>query len=303
MKPWPKTPITVRRMDFEFDDVPRYWFKNDPFATHLLNAMSATFPEGERFFVHTVRAFRDRITDPVLQKEVGAFIGQEAMHAKEHDGFNRYLAGLGLDVASIERHVVSNIERIKRELPPEQQLAITCALEHFTAIMAEQLLSKPALLEGMHPQMRALWAWHAIEENEHKAVAFDVYQQYVGDEALRRRVMRIATVMFVSRNSYYLLRLLKEDGLLFKPKVWRDGLRTLWGKDGFLRGMAKSYRDYYRADFHPWESDTRGLLAQWKAKLGLDSREDSGLAPAQPVAAPRRRSGKPAVAGLQAQPV
>ena len=55
----PEAGITVRRMDFEFREVPRYWADNDPHFTHLLNALSATFPEGERFFVDSVRLFQD----------------------------------------------------------------------------------------------------------------------------------------------------------------------------------------------------------------------------------------------------
>lgn len=297
--PWPKSGITVRRMDFEFEDVPRYWFRNDPFATHLLNAMSATFPEGERFFVHTVRAFRDSIDDPELQKEVSAFIGQEAMHAKEHDALNTYMKVQGFNLEAVETHATENIERVKRDLPKEAQLAITCALEHFTAIMAEQLLSKPELLNDMAPQMRQLWGWHAVEENEHKAVAFDVFRSQVNDEALRLRVMRLVTLLFISRNAYYTARLLYEDGLLFKPKVWRDGIRTLWGRNGFFRGMGRSYFAYYRKDFHPWEQDTRALLAEWKERLGLSDESAVSTAP-QAAGAKPARSRKPRASGSSA---
>ena len=81
--------ISVRRMDFEFTDIPRYWALNDPVCTHLLNALSLTFPDGERFFVDSVRALRDRVEDKARQKEISGFIGQEAMHSKEHETFNR----------------------------------------------------------------------------------------------------------------------------------------------------------------------------------------------------------------------
>jgi predicted metal-dependent hydrolase len=262
--------IKVRRMDFTFSDIPRYWFRNEPLVTHLLNAMSVTFPEGERFFVESVRHFRDGITDPVLQKEVGAFIGQEAMHAKEHNTFNRYLETLGLDIAGIEADVLRNINRTRKEAPKEVQLAITCALEHFTAIMAEQMLGKPGALEGMDPHMLKLWAWHAIEETEHKGVAFDVFRSQVGDEEMRIRVMRIVTFYFIMRNAKFMAKLMYEDGQLFKPGVWYRGLKTLFGKHGLYRGMLPLYLEYYRRDFHPWQRDTRALVEQWKQKLGLD---------------------------------
>lgn len=265
-----KSGITVRRMDFRFNDIPRYWFNGDVLVTHLLNAMSATFPEGERFFVESVRAFRDGITDPLLQKEVSAFIGQEAMHAKEHDTFNRYLEMTGLDMADVERRIKANIDRARREAPPEFQLAMTCALEHFTAILAEQFLSKPELFEHVHPQMRNLLIWHAIEETEHKGVAFDVYRSQVGDEELRIRVMRLVTLYFTVRNAMYTMRLMRSDGKLFSPRAWYRGVKTLWGRNGLFRGMLPSYLEYYERDFHPWQRDTRALVEEWKQKLKLD---------------------------------
>jgi predicted metal-dependent hydrolase len=278
--PLKKSSITVRRMDFSFSDIPRYWFNDDVLVTHLLNAMSVTFPEGERFFVESVRAFREGISDPVLQKEVSAFIGQEAMHAKEHNTFNRYLEGLGLDVATIEANTLSNINRTRESMTPAVKLAITCALEHFTAILAEQMLGNPELMAGMDPHMLKLWAWHAIEETEHKGVAFDVFQSQVGDDEMRRRVMRRVTFFFIMRNSYFTGRLLYEDGKLFSPKVWYKGIKTLWGKKGLLRGMLSSYMEYYDRDFHPWQRDSRAMVEQWKQKLGLDKLPE----PAKPVA-------------------
>ncbi len=51
--------IVPRRMDFAFDDaIPRFWFDGDPFKSMLLTALSCTFPEGERFFIHSVRYYQ-----------------------------------------------------------------------------------------------------------------------------------------------------------------------------------------------------------------------------------------------------
>jgi len=288
-----KTGITVRRMDFSFSDIPRYWFGGDVLTTHLLNAMSVTFPEGERFFVESVRAFREGIIDPTLQKEVGAFIGQEAMHAKEHNTFNRYLESLGLDIAAIEANTLRNINRTRETMPPAVKLAITCALEHFTAILAEQMLGNPEIMEGMDPHMLKLWAWHAIEETEHKGVAFDVFQSQVGDHDMRRRVMRRVTFFFIMRNSYFTGRLLYEDGKLFSPSVWYKGAKKLWGKKGLLRGMLSNYLEYYDRDFHPWQRDSRAMVEAWKQKLGLDqlpAAVQPAAVPAEVVAAPAENS-------------
>lgn len=261
--------ITVRRMDFDFEKVPRYWADNSPFLTHMLNALSATFPVGERFFVESVRHYRDRITTPELKAQVSGFIGQEAMHAKEHDNYNHYARAHGIDLEAIENEIGGRIEFMKKNLAPERQLAITCALEHFTAIMAESFLTNPEMFEHMDPAMVKLWLWHAVEENEHKAVAFDVYQEQVGDYWIRVRAMAITTVMFTVNQARFQTRLLRADGEL-KPVQWLKGMNKLWGRKGWFRQMIPAYFEYYRRDFHPWQSDTRELLEHWKRELKLD---------------------------------
>ncbi|MCD6060460.1 MAG: metal-dependent hydrolase [Moraxellaceae bacterium] len=266
----PTSPMTVRRMDFDFEHLPRYWADSDPFLTHMLNALSATFPEGERMFIESVRAFRDRITDPEMKKAVSDFIGQEAMHSKEHLAYNAYAKRHGIDLGFIENFVTQRVAFIQKSLPPIRQLAITCALEHFTAILAEQMLTTPEFYEKLDPGARDLWLWHAVEENEHKAVAFDVYEQMGGSYAMRVRVMLLTTYFFISHQMWFHYRLLKADGKLGDLKMWARGLNTLWGRPGWFRKLIPAYLQYFRRDFHPWQSDTRALLEQWKRELDLE---------------------------------
>lgn len=266
----PAAGMTVRRMDFEFEDLPRYWADNDPFLTHMLNALSATFPEGERMFIESVRAFRDQITDPEMKKAVSDFIGQEAMHSKEHLAYNSYAKKHGIDLGFIESFVTRRVAFIQGKFPPIRQLAITCALEHFTAILAEQMLTTPEFYEKLDPRARNLWLWHAVEENEHKAVAFDVFEQMGGSYALRVRVMALTTYFFISHQIGFHARLLKADGKLYDLRMWAKGLNTLWGRKGWFRKLVPAYLDYYRRDFHPWQHDTRALLEKWKHELALE---------------------------------
>lgn len=267
---YPRAPITVRRMDFDFEDVPRYWADNSPFLTHVLNALTATFPAGERFFVDSVRHFRDRIGDADLRQQVSAFIGQEAMHAKEHDSYNRYATRHGIDLAAIEDEISRRLDYLRKNMSPERQLAVTCAMEHFTAIMAEGFLNNPEMFDNLDPAMAKLWLWHAVEENEHKAVAYDVYQQQVGDYWLRVRVMLLCTTMFLVNQTRFQTRLLRNDGEL-RPLAWLKGVNRLWGRKGWFRAMIPAYFEYYRPDFHPWQHDTRALLEKWKKELSLDN--------------------------------
>ena len=189
--------IKVRRMDFEFpDDIPEFWYANDPYRTLLLTALSGTFPEGERFFVDSVRQFQDQVTDPELKKAIRAFIGQEAHHSKEHRVLNEMMERKGYPLSKIDAFGKRGLAYLRKRLSPQRQLAMTCALEHFTAILADQLLNnREEFLDKMDPRVAKIWAWHAIEETEHKAVAFDVFRATVDDEFLFGPDLLVAPVL------------------------------------------------------------------------------------------------------------
>ena len=259
--------IRVRKMGKDYSTTGEFWFDNDPFLSLFLTAFSATLPDGEKQFIHAVRLFQDRVSDPVLREEVRAFIGQEAHHAKEHDSLNRRMASKGYSIGRIEQRMQALFKWQRENQSPEQLLANTVCVEHFTAMMADYILSKnPEMLEKMEPSMRQLWAWHAIEEAEHKAVAFDVYRQQVGDHARLQRSMVVLTFMLVTITSYDALRLMQEAGELRNVGSWRRGLKFLFGKGGMLSAMAREYIDFYRRDFHPWQHDNRQVLVAARAK-------------------------------------
>lgn len=265
--------IPVRRMDFEFDpSIPLYWFDNNPFLTMLLTGLSCTFPEGERMFMRAVRRYQDRISDPELQKEVRAFIGQEAHHGKEHEAFNDFMERKGLPITQIVNFVKKGIAQEEKMFSPERMLAKTCALEHFTAMFAETILEHPEFLDAMDERMRPLWLWHAVEESEHKAVAFDVYQQQVGDYWIRASEMALITVMFSLFTGVHTVTLLRHQGELRNWRSIAKGMSKMTGPKGFFRGMLPRYLAYYRRDFHPNDVDSRALrnkgLALLKGYLG-----------------------------------
>jgi len=261
--------ITPRRMDFEFPDVPRYWANNDPVVTHLFNAFSTIFPEGEKFFVDAVRAHRHLVTDPARRKEISGFIGQEAMHSKEHDAFNRMLSSHGYQrlVERCEAQVREGLAEARIDLTPRRQLAITAALEHITAVMAHHLLSDRDIAESLHPAVRNLWLWHAIEETEHKAVAFDLYQELPPSYSERVSVFLKVTLGLSFTITFYTLSFLRADGLASKPKVLARGAWRLFGRKGLLSRMLPDYLTYLKPGFHPWDQDNRELLAQWQHVL------------------------------------
>lgn len=268
-KPANTLTITPQRMDFDFAGVPRHWFDNDPVLSHFLNALSLTFPDGERFFVDAVRAFRDTVKDPERQKEISGFIGQEAMHSLEHDTFNKMLAAQGYREQAEGGQKLARylIKQGRERLSAKKQLAATAALEHITAILANRLLKDPALLESMDPAVRDLWMWHAIEEIEHKAVAYDLYQDVCGDYRLRVRILLAASLALASYTSKYTWAFLKQDNQHRNPLVLARGAWRLFGFNGLLTRTVPDFLQFLRPGFHPWQEDNSALVARWRGVL------------------------------------
>lgn len=258
--------ITVRRLAHAPSAVtPKHWFAGHGFETHFFNALSSTFPEGERFFIGAVRHYAPQISDPALQAQVTAFAGQEGQHSREHDAHMAMLCGQGFAGLSRANAVLKSVTRWYLRHLPRFSLAMTTAIEHVTAVFAHHLLSDPARwLDPMHPDMQPLWRWHAIEETEHKAVAFDVYQATGGGVLLRNFAMiQVMLFMFLEIFGRHLY-LLHKDGLLGDTAGWCRGTRFLWGRRGLLRLVYRDLFAYLRPSFHPWQRDDRRLLAETK---------------------------------------
>lgn len=260
-------PITPRNNTFDIAAcLERDWFDGHAFKTAWFNAMSITFPLGEKFFIDSVRHFADRIDDPKLLGDIRGFCGQEGFHRREHQRYNEVLcARRGYDLQLMEGRLQRNIDIAYKRLSPLECLAVTAALEHLTAILAEAALSdNDPMIGRAEPPMQALWNWHAAEEMEHKAVAFDVYRAVGGSEKLRRRAMREATLFLLVDILAGVVHMLRRDGKLWRPRLWYQGWKFLFFKGGVLRRVWPAYREYYRDGFHPWQRDTRDLLAAWR---------------------------------------
>ena len=260
--------IAVRQPDYQFDDLPRHYFGKNPMLTALFSALSLTFPSGEKFFVHSVRNVRDQVDDPILQKQVSGFIGQEAMHSLLHRRFNARLGQFGLNTQAVLEAEEQATTWVKSKLNPAQQLAITCALEHFTAILAKYILQHPEFHNQFDASIQKLWLWHALEETEHKAVAFDVFQHVFADQQLRKRFMRLITLSFSSRMTYLTLSLLWQDKIgRWQIKSHLKALRTI---QQLIKSILPEYLAYYDDHFHPNNFDSTQLTQTWTQKLGLE---------------------------------
>jgi len=258
------TPIR-RNLSFHLpkEEISR-WNNQHLHISHFYNTLSIFFPVGERFFIDSVRNYRNQITDPELKASVTAFIGQEAMHGREHDEYNDAMAEAGLPVKKMESKVTWFLGFLQRILPHSLQLAVTVALEHLTAILADTLLRDPDLLKNAHPRYAAIWQWHALEETEHKAVAFDVYTQVVGKGIKayfhRTFALTMATIIFWMLFYAFYIQVIRKEGGLWDFKGWAASFSFQWLKPGVLRRVIPEWLEFYRPSFHPWDQDNRQYL-------------------------------------------
>ncbi len=263
--------VPTRRMSFDesLQDVPRHFAEGgDLILSHLAAALSAVFPDGEDFFVRSVRHFRDQITEPELKRQVAGFIGQESMHGREHRVFNDRLAELGYPTKRIERLTKGLLEFRERQLSAKSNLAVTAALEHFTATLAELVLSsdEARALFG-HDAVRELFVWHALEESEHKAVAFDVYQAVGGSERMRVMTMNILRFGFIAWMTLHVSMSLLGDRATYRRGNLRRSWHTFRRSPLISHGLWRQLRDYNRSGFHPDDRDTSELVTQWRDAL------------------------------------
>jgi uncharacterized protein len=259
-------PPIVRNLRFAIDEsVPQYWHGGRRSVSIFLDNLSVFFPAGERFFVKAVRAHQAFVKDEKLQQEVRAFCGQEGVHGREHERYNELVRRF-YPTEEMEKRVQAILDRVSKRTPEIGQLGVTCALEHFTALLGNMLLRDPRLLEGAHPAMDALWRWHAAEENEHKTVAYDVFKAAGGSYGTRVYTMVGATVIFWAKVIEQQAKMMQASGILYSSEEWTALMRFLFVDPGGMIPLIKLYFEYFKPGFHPSHIDSDGVLGQWRAE-------------------------------------
>lgn len=276
--------ITPRdALDFQLDDedLPRHWFGGDPFKTRYFDAMSLSFPDGERLFMMAVRAYKHTITDPALLQDIKDFNRQEGQHGLVHAQFNEVLRGQGIDIDKLLRvHNFIQFNIYWKYFPKAYNLAATAALEHLTATMVYGFFDRGPVMQDADPRVRAMYAWHAIEELEHKSVAFDVMQQGARVGYIVRCLAMIqATLHFSIYSGLAVNYLLKADGFSFwqRTKIMAKGMAWLYGPKGVFTALAGHFLSYFKPGFHPNKVAVSPSYERWTAVF--------------------KRSGDPIVAG------
>ncbi|MBV1874495.1 MAG: metal-dependent hydrolase [Gammaproteobacteria bacterium] len=233
---------------------PQYWFDNDPFKSHFFNAFFTTFPAGESFFVRSVQAYRHLIHDDILQQEINDFSTQEGNHSHAHDLHADVLISQGYKSIERDNKILDWGLHTLNRFMPRFSLAVTIAIEHFTAILSHQVYATPELfINPIHEDFQPMFLWHAAEEIEHKGVAFDAYQAVDGSYIQRNIAMAITTIAILLLIFVRIIPLLRKDGLALDRKTWRGGLSFMFGKQGLFTLVFGHYKQFYRRDFHPWD--------------------------------------------------
>lgn len=262
------------RLPFDPDTIPKRWYGGNAVATHVVNGVSLLFPAGERFFVRSVRRYFKNVSDdPVLTKQIRGFFGQEGKHAHEHERHRKMLEAQGYEVREFLDAFERSLRFLEELAPDALNLSATAAAEHFTAIMAENAFDDIELFEHVDPVMRDLLLWHAAEEIEHKAVAFDVLKRVAPNHALRVAGMAIAAVFLAYWWQRGTRMLLAQENLSPQErareaqsmKTYREehGKGRTILRDVFLRGI----REYLERDFHPWNNEASALVKEYLADL------------------------------------
>ena len=258
------TELVIRRLLIDLETpLPRHWCGGDAFKTAFFNALSMSFPVGEQFFIDAVRDGLKLLPEEqqaAHKAEVQGFIGQEATHRRIHALFNGHLERQGL-----VNHWAPRIQKRMKMLDgvdPRHPLAITAANEHFTAILAEWLLSHPEVFGQTEERLKTMWLWHSAEEAEHKNTAFDLYQTLDGSYTWRATWFRRVTLIFLGDTLRQTVNNLHHDGTLWQWRTWKSAASTLFGTEGLIRRTYKPWRAYIRRDFHPSQQDS-ALSGHW----------------------------------------
>ena len=263
--------VPTRRISFKesLEGLPKLFAGDDDLVmSHVIASLSAVFPDGEDFFVRSVRNYREQIDDPALKKQVAGFIGQEAIHGREHRELNEKLQELGYPTKRIERLTKAGLQFREKVAPPIANLAATAALEHFTATLAEIVMADEEARRRIgHPEVVGLFEWHALEESEHKAVAFDVYKAVGGSERMRVWTMKGLRFGFIVGMTIQVIAAMIFDRNTYRRGNLRKSLKRLRTSPFLRREVWQRLKDYDRRDFHPDDHDSTELVATWREHL------------------------------------
>lgn len=253
-----------KRLVFDFpNNLKRFWNGGSYNRTYFFNSLGILSPSFERLFILSVLNYRRELKGTDLEKPMKAFLGQEAQHDKQIRRFNQSLKQFGYPVDQLEAANLAFCKKLNSLCKPITQLAFTMGAEHLISLLSDLNLKDELWFQGGDPKMAAIWRWHAIEEIEHKSVAYDVYHRLNG--GYWRKVWGFVVVTSVIFGMWFhnWWAMVKKDKLYFKPRFWGETLSFLFFKPGLFRKLCWPMLRYFSPWFHPWQHDNRHLISQW----------------------------------------
>jgi len=265
--------IVRRNVELSYDANKNYsfYYEENPVVTSLFVVLSAMFPPGEMFFIESIRNVRNQIKDEKLLEDIRAFIAQEAFHSREHKTLNNHLIHSNYpEVIEIEAKTKARLDKL-RKLSTVEQVAATVVMEHYTATLARLLLTDQLIKRKTTQESRNLWEWHALEELEHKSVAFDVLNAIGGNSSKNRKLaLARVTKLIMPIMFEYWIKILKRKDIRFSLKQLKDGVYLGFGGINRLGILSKAFVDMLDVrdeNFNPLHMQTEQLEAEFREKL------------------------------------
>lgn len=242
------------------EPIRNYWFGDNTLLTIFFNASSVGIPEAERYVIKTVTMLRNHRHLPGFEERIAKIIHEETGHSRVHDAYNVYLSTTGLDLR-FHLRAAKKINAFLSIFSLRTRLAICATIEHFTASMARQILDT-GILEGkrVDERMDRVWTWHALEELDHRSIAFDLYYAAGGTYPHRLFGTLICSFIFLYMQNVCFLSFMHQRGVLFDAYVWKKGLPFLFGRRGIYRSFFLDWARYFSPTFHPSKVPIRNRL-------------------------------------------
>jgi predicted metal-dependent hydrolase len=272
----PEAPLDIIPRDLRFglvENADPAWFEGDVLRSAIMDGFAVSLPEGERFFIRSLRHYLDRIEDPAVRQDIQGYAVQEGHHAREHAAYNAALRRLGVDVDALEAPIRARFARVEG---PMMRLLITCAIEQLTYALSHLMLSRDDIMRNSRPAYRRLWTWHAVEELEHSAVALRVLREVTkGMPRWRRYAIRVGVfngvlVNFVRISAHNIVAIAANAGVKGRWRNWLRGLWLMFGYPGYLRRALPALLAYYRPGYLGARRGDEELLRRGRARLAAE---------------------------------
>ena len=242
--------IVPRKFNGGFpDDIPRYWFRQNPILTNMLNTYTILVPDNEHYYMRNIRRTFESLKDSGVKARVRNFIQQEGQHGVAHQRYWENSTGMRFR-GFLKLTGLLSYRFLEALFPLSMQLSVIAAVEHINAYMGHIFLENDLLKEA-DPRKRLLFAWHFAEEIEHKEVAYDVFQEISGSYLLRIVGMLLTAPLFYLFSLMGTVYFSWQWGKLLSARSWYDWFSFLFIREKVGFKSLSYLLLYFKPGFHP----------------------------------------------------